>query len=104
MSAPSVAVIGIGTMGAPIARNLLRVGARLSCFDVKREVMAELVEHGAIATASPAEAASRAEFVITMLPADEHIRAAVLGPDGVSGSRTRLSALTCGFRLHVRTR
>jgi 3-hydroxyisobutyrate dehydrogenase-like beta-hydroxyacid dehydrogenase len=93
MSTPSVAVIGIGTMGAPIARNLLRVGARLSCFDLKREAMAELVEHGATATASPAEAASRAEFVITMLPADEHIRAAVLAPDGVASGIGRGSIL-----------
>jgi 3-hydroxyisobutyrate dehydrogenase-like beta-hydroxyacid dehydrogenase len=55
--------------------------------------MEELVEHGATATASPAEAASRAEFVITMLPADEHIRAAVLGPDGVASGIGRGSIL-----------
>lgn len=84
MSAPSTAVIGIGTMGEPIARNILRAGLPVACFDVRPEATAELVELGATAASSPAEAAKGADIVITMLPADEHIREAVLGTGGVA--------------------
>jgi len=93
MLVPSVGLIGVGTMGAPIASNLLRAGFPLSCFDIRPDAIAELVGLGATATSSAAEAANSSEIVITMLPADEHIRTAVLGDNGVASGIRRGSIL-----------
>ncbi len=83
-----IAFIGLGHMGAPMAANLRKAGHDLVVFDIRKEAMRKLVAAGAGATASPREAASRAEMVITMLPSSPHVRAVYLGEAGVlSGVR-----------------
>ncbi len=83
-----IAFIGLGNMGAPMARNLRNAGHELIVFDLQKEAMRKLVATGAGAAASPREAASRGEMVITMLPSSPHVRAVYLGEDGVlSGVR-----------------
>lgn len=64
----AIAFIGLGQMGAPMAKNLLKQGHRLQVFDVNPQAVQTLVESGAQAVATPAQAAADAEFVITMLP------------------------------------
>lgn len=78
-----IAFIGLGHMGAPMARNLLKTGHALAVFDIAREAMQPFVSAGASAAVSPRDAASRAEMVITMLPSSPHVRTAYLGEDGV---------------------
>jgi 3-hydroxyisobutyrate dehydrogenase len=83
-----IAFIGLGHMGAPMASNLRKAGHDLVVFDIAKEAMHDLVAAGASAAASPREAASRVEMVITMLPSSPHVRAVYSGEDGVlSGVR-----------------
>jgi 2-hydroxy-3-oxopropionate reductase len=79
----NIGFIGLGIMGKPMARNLLKAGYSLIVHDVVREAMAPVVEAGAQAAGSPREVAARSEVIITMLPNSPEVRAAVLGKDGV---------------------
>jgi 2-hydroxy-3-oxopropionate reductase len=78
-----VGFIGLGIMGKPMAKNLLRAGHSLSVFDIRPEAVAELVRAGAASAGSPEEVARRAEVVITMLPNSPHVRVAALGEHGL---------------------
>ena len=79
-----VGFIGVGVMGAPMARNLLRAGYRVRAFDTNPAALEALVGHGAGRAGSAREAAQGAEHVITMLPTGRHVSDAVLGPGGVA--------------------
>jgi 3-hydroxyisobutyrate dehydrogenase len=78
-----IAFIGLGNMGAPMARNLLNAGHRLSVFDLNGDAVRELEAAGARGTTSPRDAAADAECVVTMLPAAAHVRGVLSGDDGV---------------------
>lgn len=78
-----VGFIGLGTMGGPMARNLLKAGYRLTVFDINQAALAGAVEAGAKAAASPKDVAAASEFIITMLPDAPDVEAAVLGRDGM---------------------
>ncbi len=83
-----IAFIGLGHMGAPMANNLRKAGHELVVFDIQKEAVRQLVAVGAGAAASPREAASRGEMVVTMLPSSPHVRAVYAGENGVlSGVR-----------------
>ncbi|MDX8530279.1 NAD(P)-dependent oxidoreductase [Mesorhizobium sp. VK25A] len=78
-----VGFVGLGTMGAPMARNVLKTGFGLTVFDLNPASVAKLVDAGARAAASPREVAERSEVVITMLPDAPDVEAAVLGENGI---------------------
>jgi 3-hydroxyisobutyrate dehydrogenase len=78
-----IGFIGLGNMGLPMARNLLRAGHRLRAYDVVPASLEAAVTAGARAAGSAAEAVAHAELVITMLPEGSHVRAVYLGPDGI---------------------
>jgi 2-hydroxy-3-oxopropionate reductase len=78
-----VAFVGLGIMGKPMAKNLLKAGHELKVFDIVAANMAEITAVGATAGASASDAASGAEVTITMLPDGPDVEAAVLGPGGV---------------------
>ena len=80
----TVAFLGLGQMGSPMANNLLQKGHALRVFDVNQQAVNELVQKGATAAQTPAEAAKGAEFIITMLPNGDIVRQVLLGKDGVS--------------------
>src|SRR5208337_1181566 len=88
-----IAFIGLGHMGAPMARNLVKAGHALIVFDVVRDSMDALASLGAAAAGSPSDAASRGEIVITMLPSSPHVRTVYLGEDGVLAGAGRGIAL-----------
>src|SRR5262245_15467591 len=69
-----IGFIGLGNMGGPMARNLLKAGHELKVFDLVPASMAKAVEAGAVAASSPAEAAQDVDAVVTMLPAGRHVR------------------------------
>ncbi len=79
-----IGFIGIGTMGTPMAKNLLKAGYELSVYDRAVENARRLVELGADIASSPAEVAKRSEVVITMLPADRAVKEVVTGPHGIA--------------------
>jgi 3-hydroxyisobutyrate dehydrogenase len=83
-----IAFIGLGHMGAPMARNLLKAGHSLLVFDVVQKNVDALTTVGAAGAATAAQAAAQAELIITMLPSSPHVKAVYLGKDGVlSGVR-----------------
>jgi 3-hydroxyisobutyrate dehydrogenase len=84
-----IAFIGLGHMGAPMARNLLKAGHALIVFDVVQSSIDNIVAAGAKAAKSARAAASEAELVITMLPSSPHVRTAYLGEEGVLAGVTR---------------
>jgi 3-hydroxyisobutyrate dehydrogenase len=79
----AIGFIGLGNMGLPMARNLLRAGHRLRAHALAAAQIAAAAAEGAQAAASVAEAVQDAEVVITMLPEGRHVRAVYLGEDGV---------------------
>ncbi len=78
-----IGFIGLGIMGKPMSKNLLKEGYELVVNDNKAEAVAELVAAGATAAANAKEVAQQADVIITMLPNSPHVKAAVLGENGV---------------------
>jgi 3-hydroxyisobutyrate dehydrogenase len=78
-----IAFIGLGHMGAPMARNLLKAGHEVTVFDVVQASVDALVAAGARAQTSSRNAVSTAEMVVTMLPSSPHVQSVYLGADGV---------------------
>jgi 2-hydroxy-3-oxopropionate reductase len=78
-----IGFIGLGIMGKPMSRNLLKAGHQLVVFNRSKGAMNELVAAGASAAANPREVAKQAEIVITMLPNSPHVREVVLGEAGI---------------------
>ena len=78
-----IAFIGLGIMGKPMSRNLLKAGHSVVVYDVAPAPIAELVTAGAKAATSSRDAASQGDVIITMLPDGPEVEAAVLGPGGV---------------------
>lgn len=70
----TIGFIGLGNMGAPMAANLLKAGHRVTGYDVNPAALQQLATVGGGVATSAADAARGAEFVITMLPAGEHVR------------------------------
>jgi 3-hydroxyisobutyrate dehydrogenase len=78
-----IGFVGLGHMGAPMARNLLKAGHSLVVYDVVQRNVDALKAAGAAAAQSAARAADQAELVITMLPSSPHVKTVYLGNDGV---------------------
>ena len=78
----TIAFVGVGNMGGPMARNLLKAGEAVCAFDLSDKVLKPVIDAGATTAPSAREAVGGADVVITMLPAGAHVRAIYLG-DGV---------------------
>jgi len=86
-----IGFIGLGIMGRPMARNLLKAGYPLVVHNRSRGPVDELVAAGARAAPSPREVAAQCEILITMLPNSPDVEQVALGPDGiVEGAREGL--------------
>ncbi|KMM86405.1 3-hydroxyisobutyrate dehydrogenase [Pseudomonas lundensis] len=92
----NIAFIGLGNMGAPMARNLIKAGHSLNLFDLNQDILSELAAQGGHISASPKTAAQGAQLVITMLPAAAHVRSVWLGEEGVlAGIGEGIPAVDC---------
>jgi 2-hydroxy-3-oxopropionate reductase len=78
-----IGFIGLGIMGRPMARNLLKAGHKLVVYDLFPASIQELVAAGAVAAVSAKEAAQRSDVIITMLPDGPDVEKAVLAKGGV---------------------
>jgi 2-hydroxy-3-oxopropionate reductase len=78
-----IGFIGLGIMGKPMSKNLLKAGYKLVVLDLRQNVVDELVSLGAETAAAPKEVAKNCEFVITMLPNSPHVKEVVLGKNGL---------------------
>ena len=75
----SIAFIGLGNMGGPMASNLVNAGHHVVAFDLVQDTLDEFVNAGGVAASSAAEAVINAEVVISMLPAGKHVAGLYLG-------------------------
>jgi len=78
-----IGFIGLGIMGKPMSKNLLKAGHELVVYDVVEASMKDVVAAGAKGAASSKEVAAQCSFIITIVPNSPHVKAAVLGPNGV---------------------
>jgi 2-hydroxy-3-oxopropionate reductase len=81
--AEQIGFVGLGIMGRPMARNLLKAGYELTVYDIFSEAVEELATDGATPASSSSEVASRTGKIITMLPDSADSEQAILGPGGV---------------------
>jgi 3-hydroxyisobutyrate dehydrogenase-like beta-hydroxyacid dehydrogenase len=89
-TAMDIGFIGLGNMGAHMARRLVEAGHRVVVYDTRQEAIGNLAALGAIAARSPAEVADAAETVMASLPTPDVVLAVATGPGGViEGKRVR---------------
>jgi len=86
-----IGFIGLGIMGNPMCRNLMKAGHNVAVFDIIPALVERASENGASPCSSARTVAERSQIVITMLPDGPQVEEAVLGPGGVlEGSRSGL--------------
>jgi len=91
-----ISFIGLGHMGAPMARNLLKAGHALTVFDIVKTNVDGLTALGAVAASSPQACAAQGEIVITMLPSSPHVKAVYLGADSIlAGAARGVTLIDC---------
>ena len=81
--AETIGFIGLGVMGKPMAKNLIKAGHRLVVHNRSRAAADEVAKDGATAASSPADVARAATIVITMLPDTPDVELVLTGPNGV---------------------
>ena len=79
-----IGFIGLGIMGKPMSKNLVRAGYELVVCNRSQESVQELVEMGAVRAANGAEVASQCSVIITMLPNSPEVREVCLGQNGIA--------------------
>lgn len=78
-----IGFVGLGIMGKPMSKNLIKAGHGLVVYDIVPAAVDEVAAAGAARGSSAKDVAARSEIVITMLPDGPEVEQAVLGPDGV---------------------
>ncbi|MCW8348391.1 sulfolactaldehyde 3-reductase [Vibrio sp. ZSDZ65] len=96
----TVGFIGLGQMGSPMAANLIKGGHSLRVFDISETAVEKMVELGATAATSPADAALDVEFVITMLPNGALVKNALFGENGVTETLDKQALLIDMSTVH----
>jgi 2-hydroxy-3-oxopropionate reductase len=84
--AENIGFIGLGVMGRPMAKHLVKKGHRLVVVSRSRGPVDDLVAAGATAAATPADVARQSDIVITMLPDTPDVELVLTGPEGVLGA------------------
>ncbi|QFG20214.1 3-hydroxyisobutyrate dehydrogenase [Actinomadura sp. WMMB 499] len=79
----TIAFIGLGNMGGPMAANLVSAGHRVQGFDLDAEALGRAAQAGVSAAESAVGAVDGADIVLTMLPAGRHVLDCYRGPGGV---------------------
>ena len=78
-----IGFIGLGIMGKPMSKNLLRAGYDLVVMNRSKAPVEDLVAAGATAAERPKEVAEQSDVVITMLPNSPHVKEVILGENGI---------------------
>jgi 2-hydroxy-3-oxopropionate reductase len=79
----NIAFIGLGIMGKPMSKNLLKAGYNLNIYDIVPAAVADVAAAGGKPAVSAAEAARGCEVIITMLPNSPQVKDVLLGGGGV---------------------
>src|SRR6202046_2574686 len=82
-----IGFIGLGNMGAHMARRLVQAGHKFSIYDTRQKAIGNIAALGGIAVRAPKEAADLAETVMVSLPTPDIVLKAATGPDGVIEGR-----------------
>lgn len=89
-----IGFIGLGIMGKPMSKNLIKAKYELIVMDKNPEVTKELSSLGATIAVSPAEVAKTVDVIITMLPNSPHVKEVVLGKNGImEGGKSGLTII-----------
>jgi 3-hydroxyisobutyrate dehydrogenase len=99
----TIGFIGLGHMGLPMARNLLKAGHAVQGFDVGTAAVAAFAESGGVGTVSVAKTVAGADAVVTMLPEGRHVRAVYLDQGGVFQSAAPTALLVDCSTVDVET-
>jgi 3-hydroxyisobutyrate dehydrogenase len=91
----TIAFIGLGHMGGPMALNLLKAGHALRVFDIVPSACKPHEEAGAYVAASSASAVEGADVVLTMLPASRHVESLYLGDDLLTKMKSGTLLIDC---------
>lgn len=75
--------IGLGIMGKPMAKNLLKAGYELNICDINQEAVREVEQAGGVACSTSKEVAQGSDIIFTMLPNSPHVKTVILEKDGV---------------------
>jgi 2-hydroxy-3-oxopropionate reductase len=78
-----IGFIGLGIMGKPMARNLIKAGNHLVVYDINAAAVSDIVDEGAEQGLSSRDVASKTEIIITMLPNSPEVKEVALGTEGV---------------------
>lgn len=78
-----IGFIGLGVMGAPMARNIKKHGYELVLYDVSTDALKKFEAEGCSIATSPKECAAETDMIITMLPSSPQVQDVALGPDGI---------------------
>ncbi len=78
-----VGFIGLGIMGKPMSKNLLKAGYSLVVSDRNPEAIADVIAAGAETATTPKAIAEQCEVIITMLPNSPHVKEVALGENGI---------------------
>ena len=93
-SGQTIAFVGLGNMGAPMAANLKKAGHRVVAFDLAAQALDAARAHGLEVADSAQHAVKGADVLITMLPASRHVEALYLGTSGQPGLLAHIAATT----------
>jgi 3-hydroxyisobutyrate dehydrogenase len=99
----SIGFVGLGNMGGPMARNLVKAGHKVKGFDVSPAASEALIKAGGAKATSVKDAAKGVEVVVTMLPAGKHVREVYLGENGVLKTAMRGTLLIDSSTIDVAT-
>src|ERR1700724_3584412 len=89
-TAMDIGFIGLGNMGAHMARRLIEAGHRVIVYDTRQEAIGDIAALGGIGARSPKEVADLAETVMVSLPTPDIVLKVATGPDGViEGKKVR---------------
>ena len=78
-----IGFIGLGIMGKPMCRNLMKAGYEMVVYNRSKESVKELAAEGATPAENPAEVAKECEVIITMLPNSPQVKEVCLGANGI---------------------
>ena len=78
-----IGFIGLGIMGKPMSKNMLKAGYDLVVLDVNKAAVDEVVAAGAQTAPTPKAVAEQTDIIITMLPNSPHVKQVVLGENGI---------------------
>lgn len=89
-----IGFIGLGIMGKPMSKNLLKANYELVVMDKNADVIAEFSSMGVNVASTPKEVAEQADVIITMLPNSPHVKDVVLGNSGIiEGGKSGLTII-----------